>query len=63
MDYRERRSHTRGVYPAQYTLRMRTAEVKQEVRLIILIDSEIALKEDLLTPGLEAVSIMAYESE
>ena len=30
MDYRERRSHARGVYPAQCTSRMGTARVKQE---------------------------------
>ena len=30
MDYRERGSHARGVYPSQYTLRMATAGVKQE---------------------------------
>ena len=30
MDYRERRSHARGVYLTQYTSRMGTASVKQE---------------------------------
>ena len=30
MDYRERGSHARGVYPAQDTSRMGTARVKQE---------------------------------
>ena len=30
MDYRERRSHARRVYPTQYTLRMGIARVKQE---------------------------------
>ena len=30
MDYRERGSHVRGVYPTQYTWRMVTAMVKQE---------------------------------
>ena len=30
MDYRERGSHARGVYPTQYTLRMETARVKEE---------------------------------
>ena len=30
MDYRERGSHARGVYPTQYTSRMETARVKQE---------------------------------
>ena len=32
MNYRERRSHARGVYPSQYTSRMGTARVNQEVR-------------------------------
>ena len=31
MDYREKASHARGVYPTQYILRMGTARVKQEV--------------------------------
>ena len=30
MDYRERSSHARGVYPTQDTSRMATARVKQE---------------------------------
>ena len=30
MVYRERGSHARGVYPTQYTSRMRTASVKYE---------------------------------
>ena len=30
MDYRERGSHARSVYPTQYTSRMGTARVKQE---------------------------------
>ena len=30
MDYRERGSHARGVYPTQYTSRMGAARVKQE---------------------------------
>ena len=30
MDYRERGSHTRGVYPTQYTSSMGTARIKQE---------------------------------
>ena len=30
MDYRERESHARGVYPTQYTSRMGTARVKEE---------------------------------
>ena len=30
MDYRERGSHARGMYPTQNTLRMGTARVKQE---------------------------------
>ena len=30
MDYRERRTHARGVYPTQYTSRMGTARMKQE---------------------------------
>ena len=30
MDYRERGSRARGVYPTQYTSRMRTVRVKQE---------------------------------
>ena len=30
MDYRERGSHARGMYPTQDTSRMRTARVKQE---------------------------------
>ena len=30
MNYRERGSHTRGVYLTQYTSRMETARVKQE---------------------------------
>ena len=30
MDYRERGSHARGVYPTQYTSRMETVRVKQE---------------------------------
>ena len=30
MDYRELRSHARGVYPTQYTSRMETVRVKQE---------------------------------
>ena len=32
MDYIERRSHARGVYLTQYTSRMETARVKEEVR-------------------------------
>ena len=31
MDYREQGFHARGVYPTQYTSRMETARVKQEV--------------------------------
>ena len=31
MDCRERGSYARGVYPTQYTSRMRTARVKEEV--------------------------------
>ena len=31
IDCRERRSHVRGVYPTQYTSRMETARVKEEV--------------------------------
>ena len=30
MDYRERRSHARGVYPTQYTSLMGTERIKQE---------------------------------
>ena len=30
MDYRERRSHARGVYPTQYTSRIETARMKKE---------------------------------
>ena len=30
MDWRERGSHARGVYPTQYTSRMGTARVKEE---------------------------------
>ena len=30
MDYRERGSHARGVFPTQYTSRMGTARAKQE---------------------------------
>ena len=30
MDYRERRSHARGVHPTQYTSRLGTARMKQE---------------------------------
>ena len=30
MDYRERGSHARGVYPTQYTSTMGTARVKEE---------------------------------
>ena len=30
MDYRERGSHARSVYPAQYTSRMGTTKMKQE---------------------------------
>ena len=30
MDYRERGSHARGVYPTQYTMRLETARAKQE---------------------------------
>ena len=30
MDYRERGSHVRGVYPTQYTSRMGAVRVKQE---------------------------------
>ena len=40
MDYRERRSHARGVYLTQYTSRMGTARVKQEVGA----DTRIKLK-------------------
>ena len=41
MDYRERGSmHARGVYPTQYTSRMRTEKVKQEeevdTRIIVI---------------------------
>ena len=31
LDYRERGSHARGVYPTQYTSRMGTERVKEEV--------------------------------
>ena len=30
MDYRERESHARGLYPTQYTTRMGTVRMKQE---------------------------------
>ena len=30
MDYRERESHARDVYPTQYTTRMETVRMKQE---------------------------------
>ena len=30
MDYRERGSHARGVYPTQYTTSMGTSRVKEE---------------------------------
>ena len=30
MDYRERKSHAQGIYPTQYTLRMRTVRMKQK---------------------------------
>ena len=39
MDHRERGSHTRGVYPTQYTSRTGTARMKQEeeadIRIIV----------------------------
>ena len=41
MDFRERRSHARGVHPAQYTSRMGTARVKQEVEA----DTKVIVKE------------------
>ena len=44
MDYRERRSHARGVYPTQYTSRMGTVKVKQEVRADIRIMQESSMK-------------------
>ena len=31
MDFREQRSHARGVFPTQYTSRMETVRVKEEV--------------------------------
>ena len=34
MDCRERGSHARGVYPTQYTSRMETARVKEEVGVV-----------------------------
>ena len=40
MDYRERGSHERGVYPTQYTSRTGTVRVKQEeeadTRIIVI---------------------------
>ena len=30
MDYRERESHARGLFPTQYTTRMGTVRMKQE---------------------------------
>ena len=41
MDSRERGSHARGMYPTQYTSRMRTARVKVEVGT----DTRIIVKE------------------
>ena len=41
MDYRERGSHARGVYPTQYTSRMETAKEKAEVGA----DTRIIVKE------------------
>ena len=41
MDYRERGSHARGVYPTQYTSRMGTARTKQEEEA----DTRIIVKE------------------
>ena len=41
MDCRERRSHARGVYPTQYTSRMETARVKEEVGA----DTSVIVKE------------------
>ena len=34
MDYRERGSHTRGVYPTQYTSRKRTVRMKKRKKQI-----------------------------
>ena len=68
IDYRERGSHERGVYPTQDNSRMRTERVKQEEKhiiiiiiIIILINCGIAMKEVLPAP--EAVSIVARQSE
>ena len=44
MDYRERGSHARGVYPTQYSSRMETARVKQEVGADIRIMQESSKK-------------------
>ena len=45
MDYRERGSHARGVYPTQYTSRMEIARVKQEeeavTKVIVIEEKEI----------------------
>ena len=41
MDYRERGSHVRGVYPTQYTSGMGTARMKQEEEA----DTRIIVKE------------------
>ena len=41
MDCRERGSHARGLYPTQYTSRMETANMKEEVGA----DTRISVKE------------------
>ena len=41
MDFGERGSYARGVYPTQYTLRMETARVKEEEGA----DTRITVKE------------------
>ena len=44
MDYRERGSHARGLYPTQYTYRMGTARVKQEEETDARINSKRVVK-------------------
>ena len=57
---RKRRSHAKGELPHSLEPPYDNRKID---RFIILIKCEIALKEVPLTPGSEAVSIVAHESE
>ena len=69
MNYRERGSHARGVYSTQYTLRMRSARVKQEeeadknnVRVVRnLEETNVGTKGENPKPGLTSAKDLIIE--